>query len=53
MVPVVNQIDMHPYLTNEAVCSYDREHGIATEAWSLIAQGGVLEYPTITKSPNE
>jgi 2,5-diketo-D-gluconate reductase A len=48
-VPVVNQIEVHPYLTNEVVRSYGREHGIATEAWSPIAQGWVLEDPTITQ----
>jgi 2,5-diketo-D-gluconate reductase A len=48
-VPVVNQIEVHPYLTNEAVRSYGREHGIATEAWSPIAQGWVLEDPTTTQ----
>jgi 2,5-diketo-D-gluconate reductase A len=41
-VPAVNQIEVHPYLTNEAVRAYDREHGIVTEAWSPIAQGKVL-----------
>ena len=48
-VPAVNQIEVHPYLTNEAVRSYDREHGIATEAWSPIAQGAVLGDPTIAE----
>ena len=48
-VPAVNQIEVHPYLTNEAVRSYGREHGIATEAWSPIAQGDVLEDQTITR----
>ena len=48
-VPAVNQIEVHPYLTNEAVRDYGREHGIATEAWSPIAQGGVPEDPTITR----
>jgi 2,5-diketo-D-gluconate reductase A len=48
-VPAVNQIEVHPYLTNEAVRSYGREHGIATEAWSPIAQGAVLDDPTITE----
>src|SRR5919199_2252523 len=48
-VPAVNQIEVHPYLTNEAVREYDREHGIATEAWSPIAQGAVLDDPTITR----
>jgi 2,5-diketo-D-gluconate reductase A len=48
-VPAVNQIEVHPYLTNEAVRTYGREHGIATEAWSPIAQGAVLDDPTITQ----
>ena len=47
-MPAVNQIEVHPYLTNEAVRGYAHEHGIATEAWSPIAQGGVLDDPTIT-----
>jgi len=46
-VPAVNQIEVHPYLTNEAVRAYGREHGIATEAWSPIAQGAVLDDPAI------
>src|SRR5215210_438403 len=48
-VPAVNQIEVHPYLTNDAVRAYGREHGIATEAWSPIAQGAVLDDPTITR----
>ena len=48
-VPAINQIEVHPYFTNEAVRAYGQEHGIATEAWSPIAQGGVLEDPTITE----
>jgi 2,5-diketo-D-gluconate reductase A len=52
-VPAVNQIEVHPYLTNEAVRGYGGEHRIATEAWSPIAQGGVLEDPTITRIAEE
>lgn len=46
-VPAVNQIEVHPYLTNEQVRRYDQQHNIATEAWSPIAQGKVLDDPTI------
>ena len=42
-VPSVNQVEIHPYLTQDAVRSFDTEHGIATEAWSPIAQGKVLD----------
>ena len=48
-VPAVNQIEVHPYCTNEAVREYGRENGIATEAWSPIAQGEVLGDPIITR----
>jgi 2,5-diketo-D-gluconate reductase A len=47
-VPAVNQIELHPYLLNEEVRAYGESHGIATEAWSPIAQGAVLDDPEIT-----
>ena len=42
VTPAVNQVEIHPYLTNDEVRAFDTEHGIATEAWSPIAQGKVL-----------
>ncbi len=48
-VPAANQIEVHPYFTNDKVREYGQEHGIVTEAWSPIAQGGVLEDSTITR----
>ena len=47
VTPAVNQVEVHPFLTNDEVRAYGAEHGIATEAWSPIAQGGVLDDPTI------
>jgi 2,5-diketo-D-gluconate reductase A len=41
-VPAVNQIELHPRLVQTALRNYHVEHGIATEAWSPIAQGGDL-----------
>jgi 2,5-diketo-D-gluconate reductase A len=49
VVPAVNQIELHPYLLNDAVRTYGESHGIATEAWSPIAQGAVLDDPVITE----
>jgi 2,5-diketo-D-gluconate reductase A len=43
VVPAVNQIELHPYFQNEEVRRYGEEHGIATQAWSPIAQGEVLD----------
>lgn len=42
VVPAVNQVELHPYLTQDALREYDAEHGIATEAWSPLAKGGSL-----------
>jgi 2,5-diketo-D-gluconate reductase A len=49
ITPAVNQIELHPYLLNDEVRRYGEDHGIHTEAWSPIAQGGVLEDPVITE----
>jgi len=46
-IPSVNQIEVHPYLTQDDVRAYNFDNGIATEAWSPIARGLVLEDPTI------
>jgi len=47
VAPAVNQIELHPYFLNREVDEYGREHGIATQAWSPIAQGDVLDDPAI------
>jgi len=48
VVPAVNQIELHPYFLNDEVRAYGEALGIATEAWSPIAQGEVLDDPVIT-----
>jgi 2,5-diketo-D-gluconate reductase A len=47
ITPAVNQIEVHPYLTQDDVRAFCAEHQIAIEAWSPIAQGNVLDDPTI------
>jgi 2,5-diketo-D-gluconate reductase A len=49
VVPAVNQVEAHPYLVQDEVRAFDAEHGIATEAWSPIAQGKVLDDPVIAR----
>ncbi len=48
VVPAVNQIEVHPYLTQDEVRATNSENGVATESWSPIAQGLVLDDPVIT-----
>jgi 2,5-diketo-D-gluconate reductase A len=48
-VPAVNQIEVHPYFAQNDVRAFNAEHGVATEAWSPIAQGEVLDDDTLTR----
>jgi 2,5-diketo-D-gluconate reductase A len=47
VVPAVNQIEVHPYFIQDDARAADSARGIATEAWSPIAQGQVLDDPAI------
>lgn len=46
-VPVVNQVELHPYFGNAEVRRYGASHNIITEAWSPIARGKVLDDPVV------
>ena len=46
-VPVLNQIELHPWLTQEKVLEYDTSHKIVTQAWSPLARGKILEEPML------
>jgi 2,5-diketo-D-gluconate reductase A len=41
--PAVNQIEVHPYLSQDEVRAFGAEHGIVTEAWAPIAKGKVAD----------
>ena len=42
VVPAVNQVELHPYFTQQDVQAADAEHGILTQAWSPM--GGITSY---------
>ncbi|RRO18726.1 aldo/keto reductase [Saccharopolyspora rhizosphaerae] len=48
LVPAVNQVELHPGLQQRELRELHAEHGIATEAWSPLAQGALLDDPIIT-----
>jgi 2,5-diketo-D-gluconate reductase A len=45
--PTVNQVELHPQLQQSELRAWHGEHGIATESWSPLAQGDLLEDGTI------
>ena len=47
IIPAVNQIEVHPFLTQDDVRAFCAEHQIAVEGWSPIGQGAVLDDPAI------
>ncbi|MFF3934886.1 aldo/keto reductase [Streptomyces phaeofaciens] len=48
VVPAVNQIELHPGLQQAELREFHARHGIATEAWSPLAQGAVLKDDAVT-----
>ena len=60
VVPAVNQVELHPFFTQQPLREFHAKHGITTEAWSPL--GGIhvyrpadpnavlnaLEHPTVT-----
>ncbi|SUA76250.1 Uncharacterized oxidoreductase MSMEG_2408 [Nocardia otitidiscaviarum] len=51
--PVVNQIELHPRLTQPELRAFHADHGIATEAWSPLGQGTLLDDPAIVAVAEE
>lgn len=49
IVPMLNQVELHPLLTQEEVRAFDAKHHIVTEAWSPLGQGRLLDHPLITE----
>jgi 2,5-diketo-D-gluconate reductase A len=50
--PTVNQVELHPHLQQADLRTWHLEHRIATEAWSPLAQGELLNNETIAAVAN-
>ncbi|RBL91502.1 aldo/keto reductase [Chitinophaga flava] len=47
VLPMVNQMEFHPYLVQQALLDFCRQHHIQYEAWSPLMQGKVFNVPLL------
>lgn len=45
--PMVDQVEFHPYLAQNDLLAFTKEHGIQLEAWSPLMQGELLNQPVL------
>ncbi|MBH8603710.1 aldo/keto reductase [Thermoactinomyces sp. CICC 10522] len=48
LLPMVNQVEYHPLLTQKELLQYCKQEGIQLEAWSPLMRGNNLDHPTLT-----
>ena len=48
IAPMVNQIEFHPYLTQDALRAYAKTHDLVLEAYSPLLHGDFMRLPLIT-----
>ncbi|AVK64236.1 2,5-diketo-D-gluconic acid reductase [Lactobacillus sp. CBA3606] len=50
VLPVINQVELHPYFNQADQRDYDTAHGILTQAWSPLGRASeLLKNPTLKK----
>jgi 2,5-diketo-D-gluconate reductase A len=49
VTPTVDQIELHPRLTQEPLVAFNRAHQIAVESWSPLASGQILDEPALVE----
>lgn len=47
IVPVLNQVELHPRLRQKELHDFCREHHIQLEAWSPLMRGQILDHPDL------
>lgn len=47
--PVINQVELHPYLSQKELITFCQNEGIAVEAWSPLGRGWLLNDPTLVE----
>lgn len=49
VTPAVNQIELHPGFAQVDMRVFHAKHGIATESWSPLGQGKMLDHPVLAE----
>lgn len=49
MIPAVNQVELHPLMTQKPLLEFCKKSGIQLEAWSPLMRGQFLDHPLLTK----
>ncbi|MCF6094635.1 aldo/keto reductase [Microaerobacter geothermalis] len=47
IIPMVNQVEYHPYLTQKELHNFCKTRNIQLEAWSPLMRGQIFDHPTI------
>lgn len=47
IIPVLNQVEMHPGFTQPELRAFHKTHGIVSEAWSPLDRGAILNNPDV------
>ena len=53
VTPAINQVELHPMFQQEELRRFHAEHDIATEAWSPLGQGAVLDDEVVGRIADE
>ena len=49
IIPAVNQVEMHPHLSQNELLAFAKKCGIQLEAWRPIMMGEVLDIPILSE----
>jgi diketogulonate reductase-like aldo/keto reductase len=49
VVPMADQVEMHPYLLQKPLMDFCRQHRIVQEAWAPLMQGKLMQVPEFAK----
>ncbi|KAJ7650870.1 Aldo/keto reductase [Roridomyces roridus] len=49
VVPAINQIDLHPFMTRTEIVEFCEKNGIVLEAWAPLVRGMRFTHPAIVK----